>query len=89
MQYLLTLPFSNAVVEQFFSTLKDVKTDHRNSLKSVTLTSIMQAKSGMKRKKHFSRDLEVDAPLLKRLKCVRANVTADECVQSSGTAALV
>jgi len=75
-QYLLTLPFSNAVVERFFLTLKDIKTDRRNLFKSVTLTSILQAKSSMKKKKHVSHDLDVDAPLLKQLKSMKTNAMA-------------
>ena len=88
-QYVLTLAFSKTVVDRFFLALKNVKTDHRNWLKSVTLTSIIQAKSGMKRKKHVSQDLEVDTPLLKRLRSVKTNATPDECTQSSPIAALI
>ena len=32
MMYLLSLPFSNVVVERLFSSLKNIKTDNRNSL---------------------------------------------------------
>jgi hypothetical protein len=61
-QYLLALPFLYVIVEQFFSSLKDVKTDHRNSLKIVTLTLTILAKLVMKTKRHVSHDLDVNAP---------------------------
>ena len=41
---LASLPFSNASVERIFSQLKLVKADHRNSLKSMSLVSLLQAK---------------------------------------------
>ena len=45
---LASLPFSNVSVERLFSQLKMIKTDQRNSLKSTSLVSLLQAKIGMK-----------------------------------------
>ena len=45
---LASLPFSNVSVERLFSQLKMIKTDQRNSLKSSSLVSLLQAKIGMK-----------------------------------------
>ena len=41
-QWFLTLPFSNVVVERLFSDLKNIKTDHRNRLGQSTTAGLLQ-----------------------------------------------
>ena len=48
---LASFPFSNAAVERTFSALKQVKTDWRSSLKSSSLTAILQTKMAMTNEK--------------------------------------
>lgn len=45
---LLVLPFSNASVERVFSSLKNIKNDHRNKLKTSTIVALMQTKDQIK-----------------------------------------
>ncbi|CAH0715749.1 unnamed protein product, partial [Brenthis ino] len=45
---LLVLPFSNASVERVFSSLKNIKNDHRNKLKTSTIIALMQTKDQIK-----------------------------------------
>lgn len=47
-EILASCPFSNAAVERIFSLLKLIKTDHRASLKSSSLVSLLQCKMAMK-----------------------------------------
>lgn len=47
---LLVLPFSNACVERVFSVLNNMKTAHRNRLKTETITSLMTTKEGIQQK---------------------------------------
>lgn len=44
---LLILPFSNASVERVFSTLKNIKTDHRNKLKTDTVKALIATREGI------------------------------------------
>lgn len=47
MRLLLVLPFSNASVERVFSDMKNVKTLHRNKLKTDTLVGILRTKDSI------------------------------------------
>ncbi|CAL1672176.1 unnamed protein product [Lasius platythorax] len=47
MQLLLVLPFSNASVERVFSTLKNCKTENRNSMNAETVISCLVTKQGI------------------------------------------
>ncbi|XP_063239989.1 uncharacterized protein LOC134540887 [Bacillus rossius redtenbacheri] len=44
---LLVLPFSNACVERLFSTLRNIKTYHRNKLSNDTLVALISSKEGI------------------------------------------
>ena len=46
-----SLPFSNAAVERTFSLLKQIKADHRTSLKSSSLVSLLQCRMALKNSK--------------------------------------
>ena len=72
--YLLSLLFSNVAMERLFSSLKNIKTDIRNSLSSESLGACLQSQSG------FNRAGQTDNPhLRKRLKMVKAIATSEEC----------
>ena len=43
----LSLPFANALVERVFSSLKLIKTEHRNSLKRESLCGLLHSKEGL------------------------------------------
>lgn len=45
---ILVLPFSNACVERIFSRLKNIKTEHRNRLKTDTICALMSTAQGLK-----------------------------------------
>jgi hypothetical protein len=77
-QYLFSLPFSTVASERLFSLLKEVKTDRRNRLATVTLASTIQTKLGMKRAGVTADTLTVDMPLRKRLKGVVASASTAE-----------
>ena len=44
---MLSLPFANAPVERLFSSLKLIKTEHRNSLKRESLCGLLHSKEGL------------------------------------------
>lgn len=46
-QLLLVLPYSNASVERVFSSIKNIKTDHRNRLKTDTLNALLLTSEGV------------------------------------------
>ena len=77
---MLSLPFANAPVERLFSTLKLIKTDHRNSLKRESLVGLLHAKEGMAANKCLSHELNIhDHPnLLKLVRSVVSNATDEE-----------
>ena len=47
-EIIASFPFSNVPVERIFSMLKQIKTDHRTSLKFSSLVSLMQCRMAMK-----------------------------------------
>ena len=62
---LSSLHFSNAAVERVFSQLKLVKTDHRNSLKSMSFVLLLQSKLSLKNQGINSASLQPSKELLK------------------------
>ena len=73
-------PCSNVIVERLFSILKTVKNEKRNGLKNVTLAATISIKYGMKRK----RPPTFTESLKKKMKSVKSDVTASECVAFLG-----
>ena len=65
---LLSLPHSNAAVEQIFSQLQLIKTDLRNSMTSATLVSLLHTKYGLKKAGVSAHDLQLNADLLSTIK---------------------
>ena len=83
--FVFTLPFSNVVVERFFSAVKIIKTDRRNLLKTETLRGILKTKYGMKRAQESATCIRGDEQLLLHMKRVKASATIgkkDEGVES-------
>lgn len=76
--FFFSLPFSNAVTERMFSTLKNIKTEKRNRLDNETLSSILCVKYGMKRTKLSSTDLMKKKIKIPHLKNVHSNATSGE-----------
>ncbi|CAK8673159.1 unnamed protein product [Clavelina lepadiformis] len=77
---LLSLPFANAPVERLFSTLKEIKTDHRNCMKRESLVGLLHTQQGMKSLGIPADKLYVkDHPeMLKMVKSVKSNATDTE-----------
>ncbi|KAG8184778.1 hypothetical protein JTE90_011564 [Oedothorax gibbosus] len=75
----LALPFSNAVTERLFSSLKIVKSDKRNRLNDETLSSLLCVKHGMKRTKQDTMYLMENNVLGK--KYVKSNACATSSKQ--------
>ena len=80
-QWFLTLPFSNVVVERLFSDLKNIKTDHRNRLGQSTTAGLLQCKYGMKRAGTSAISMKLDTEMQKRLKAVKASATSKEAAE--------
>ena len=70
---IFTLPFSNVIVERFFSAVKVIKIDRRNKLKTETLRGILKTKYGMKRAQESAKC--EDAQLLHHMRRVKASAT--------------
>lgn len=75
---LLSLPFSNAAVERFFSQLNLTKSFLRTSLKNETLSGLMHAVYHMKRMKVSSPNLGFDENTLQVMNNVKSNATCAE-----------
>ena len=75
---LASLPFSNASVERIFSQFKLVKTDQKNSLKSTSLVSLLQAKMRMKNEHQTAASLRVDKGMLELAVKMKSCATDDE-----------
>ena len=85
---LMSLPFSNALVERLFSALKNVKSDCRNSLERESLVGLLHTQQGMKSYNLPAEKLNVaDHPqLLKLVRKVKSNATeseAQQCIANS------
>jgi hypothetical protein len=75
---LASLPFSNVSVEIIFSQLKLVKTDQRNSLKSTSLVSLLQAKMRMKNEHLTAASLRVHKGMLELAAKMKSYATDEE-----------
>ena len=75
---LSSLPFSNAAVERVFSQLKLVKTDHRNSLKSMSLVSLLQSKLSLKNQGVTAASLQPNKELLKLARDAKSDATDEQ-----------
>jgi len=75
---LSSLPFSNAAVERVFSQLKLVKTDHRNSLKSMSLVSLLHSKLSLKNQGVTAASLHPSRELLKLAQDAKSDATDEE-----------
>lgn len=75
---LSSLPVSNAAVERMFSQLKLVKTNHRNSLKSMSLVSLLQSKLNLKNQRVTAASLQPGKELLKLARDAKSDATEEE-----------
>ncbi|KAK4037341.1 hypothetical protein OUZ56_029378 [Daphnia magna] len=57
--FLFSMPFSNATAERELSAFKLIKTDHRNSLNNVTVTSLMRIKHWGVNEDHFASNVVI------------------------------
>ena len=80
---LISLPFANAPVERLFSSLKAIKTDHRNRSKQGSVVGLLHTRHGLK-----SLNVPVDKlsladhpRLLKLIRNVKSNATDAEAHQ--------
>lgn len=67
------MPFSNAAAERIFSVLKLVKTQQRNQLHNLTLSSLVYIKDWLKRENKNSSDADFSNDLIKSVLSVSAN----------------
>ena len=67
------LPFSNVTAERLFSTLKDLKTDKRNCVATISVACSLQTKVGMKRLNLSTSSLVLDREMTKLLSNVKAS----------------
>ena len=77
-EIMASFPFSNAAVERTFSLLKLVKTDHRASLKSSSLVSLLQCKMAMKNTNTTAASLTPSKRVLKFADEMKANATDEQ-----------
>ena len=78
---LFSLPFANAAVERVFSQLKLVKTDHRNSLKSTSLVSLLQSKMSLKNRHVTAASLKPSKDVLQLAKDMQSNATENQVIE--------
>lgn len=79
-EILASLPFSNAAVERTFSLLKLIKTNHRSSLKSSSLVSLLQCKMNMKNTTVTAASLVPSERVLKFASKMKANATDEQAL---------
>ena len=77
-EIIASLPLSNAAVERIFSLLEQVKTDHRTSVKSASLVSLLQCKMALKNSKSSAARLKPGKKILDLASKMKANATDDE-----------
>lgn len=78
---LLSLPFSNASVERFFSKLNLTKTPQRSRLKNETLCGLMHMVYYLSNKDVTSDTLSIEDKMISALRAVKSNATCTEVSQ--------
>ena len=78
MSTLLSLPFSNASAERFFSQLNLTKTTERTRLKNETVRGLMHTVYYLKNKEISAHSMQIDEKLLKAINNVRSDATCSE-----------
>ena len=78
MSTLLSLPFSNASAERFFSQLNLTKTTERTRLKNETVRGLMHTVYYLKNKELSAHSMQIDEKLLKAINNVRSDATCSE-----------
>ena len=78
MSTLLSLPFSNASAERFFSQLNLTKTTERTRLKNETVRGLMHTVYYSKNKELSAHSMQIDEKLLKAINNVRSDATCSE-----------
>lgn len=82
MQFLLTMPSSNASSERAFSTLKEIKTDKRNCLHNVTVSILIRIKNWLKANDATASTAIVNDKLIESVLSVKANAAIQEVEDS-------
>lgn len=80
MSTLLSLPFSNASVERFFSQLNLTKTSQRSSLKNETVRGLMHVVYHLKKKGTSAHNMNIDEKLVQAVSNVKSDATCSEDV---------
>lgn len=80
MSTLLSLPFSNASVERFFSQLNLTKTSQRSSLKNETVRGLMHAVYHLKKMSTSAHSMNIDEKLIQAVSNVKSDATCSEDV---------
>lgn len=75
---LLSLPFSNASVERFFSKLNLTKTPQRSRLKNETLCGLMHMVYYLSNKNATSDTFTIEEKMISALKAIKSNATCSE-----------
>ncbi len=74
---LFSLPVSNATAEREFSQLKLIKTEKRNNLDDLTITSLLRVKHWLNRNEAEAHTIQLSEDLLKTVLKVQANALVD------------
>ena len=74
---LFSMPFSNVAAERIFSVLKLVKTQQRNQLHNVTLTSLVHVKDWLKKENWNTSNAVFSEGLIKSVSSVVASRPID------------
>ncbi|KAK4026960.1 hypothetical protein OUZ56_015981 [Daphnia magna] len=80
--FLFSMPYSNVAAERVFSMLKLIKTDGRNSLHNITLSSLMRIKDWLKVTGRSACDAEFREQLIKSVLSVVANQAIEPGIRS-------
>ncbi|KZR99834.1 Uncharacterized protein APZ42_004156 [Daphnia magna] len=76
-----SMPFSNLTAEREFSAFKLIKTDRRNLLNNVSVTSLMQIKHWGVNEDHSASNVLIKKALIDKVKSVKANLPIPDQTQ--------
>jgi hypothetical protein len=79
-EIIASLPFSNAAVERVFSSVKRIKTEERNRLKSSSLVALLQCKFAMKNGNYNASSFPLNEHILDLMQKMKSSATDEEAI---------
>lgn len=78
---ILSMPCSNASSERAFSIVKNIKTNKRNSLRNLTISSLMRIKNWLKTQSFTASNAVISQKMISTVQGVKSNAPINSYVE--------